>query len=422
MRFIANTSGMKKPLVFFIVVSIAFICAIRFGMLGLNKNKQAVAYNRVVVKNGTKCFELDTDSDENITLLRKSINEGDREQHIEVIDKILSMGFCLKDALCYVYPNIEKSIDEICNYLQVLPTEPSVYADINNCKIIFQNAKNGIKVDKNALFNDFYASIKENKDITVQMCEVNPDKTVSELKNNYVLVSQFKTSFKTSSDARKHNIRHACSVLNGQFIKSGQTFSFNHATGPRTKENGYKEAKIIIDGAYTDGYGGGVCQVSSTLYNACLLAGLDIAEVHNHSLPTGYVDPCFDAMVSSGSSDLKIKNNTCNDFLITCSTLNDECWICIYGVMPDYKISTRYEKYELLPAGEDILETNVSKYINKELNVGENRISFPVDGYKAKGYLDYYKDGVLIKSRLIRDDTYRPKKGVVLFVERAESE
>lgn len=422
MRFIANTSGMKKLLVFFIVISI--ICV--FWLCNENCNNCKYGYghaiDKVVAKSVNKSFDINIDAHQDISVLRKNINKSPRICQLDVINKIMGMGFSLKEALCYVYPNLEKEVDGICESLLVLPQEPCVIADNNNCKIIFKNAKYGTKVDKNALFYDFYENIKNNTEINIKMCEIAPIKTLERLQKDYILVSDFKTSFKNSSESRKHNIKKACSTLNGQFIKSGAVFSFNQAVGPRSMENGYMEAKIIKDGLYADGYGGGVCQVSSTLYNACILAGLEIDEVHNHSLPTSYVDPCFDAMVNTGSADLKIKNNTSGDFLIACSTLNDECRVCVYGIKPSYTIVTRYDKYEHLPAGEDFLETNVSKYNKENLKEGLNRISYATDGYRAKGYLDYYKDGVLVKSRLIRDDTYKPRKGIVLFVERVETE
>ena len=422
MRLLINTSDMKKSLVFFILFSIIFLNGIiSFGFVRL-KTDYAYACDYVEVKSVNKSFKIDIGSNPDISLLRQNVNKKSREEQLAIIQQILNMGFSLKDALCYVYPNLMDSINCICQSLLILPQEPIVSADNNNCKIIFKTAKNGVKVNENALFYDFYENIKTNSKIDVKFNDLAPQKTLEQLKKEFVLVSQFKTSFKNSTETRKHNIRQACSVINGQFIKSGNTFSFNSVTGPRTQENGYKEAKIIKDGAYADGYGGGVCQVSSTLYNACILAGLDILEVHNHSLPTSYVDPGFDAMVNVVSADLKIKNNTGAGFIITSSTLNDECCICIYGVRPKYTIATRYHKYKELPAGEDVLETDVSKYNKENLIEGRNRIISPIDGYKVKGYLDYYIDGILVKSVLVRDNTYNPRKGVVIVVERSETE
>lgn len=205
------------------------------------------------------------------------------------------------------------------------------------------------------------------------------------------------------------------SSLDGVLIKSGETLSFNSLTGVRNKENGYLSAKIIKNGEYIDGVGGGVCQVSTTLYNACILAGLTVSEVHNHSLPTSYVLPGFDAMVNAGSSDLKVINNTKSDFLITTCSNQDKCRVCIFGIKPEYEMRRRYVKYQDLPA-KDIIENDATKF-DGEFVVGENRISHPQDGYRVKSYLDYYKNGEFIKSEQIRDCTYLPRNGVVLLID-----
>ena len=106
----------------------------------------------------------------------------------------------------------------------------------------------------------------------------------------------------------------------------------------RNEENGYKKAKIIKQGSFSQEFGGGVCQVSTTLYNCALLADLEIVEVNPHSLPVSYVEPSFDAMVNTGSSDLKIKNNTDKPIYIATSGDDEFCKICMFGCENPYKI------------------------------------------------------------------------------------
>ena len=119
-----------------------------------------------------------------------------------------------------------------------------------------------------------------------------------------VMRAEFTTSYKTSSEGRKFNIAFGASKIDGFIVKSGGIFSFNEVVGQRSTKAGFKEAKIILDGDFVNGIGGGVCQLSTTVYNAALLADMEIIEVHSHSLQIAYVKPGFDAMVSS-SSDLK---------------------------------------------------------------------------------------------------------------------
>lgn len=395
---------MKKLLVFFIGAVCACGACFNFSCA-----KESITANYC-----DKSYELDLESD-NCSVLRKEINNLSAEEQVNVIEKILAMGFSLQQALQYVYPNLIASVDKLCADIEENPVEPSVFAITNSCKINFKNAKNGIKVDKNALFCDFFDIIQNGGNVSIKTYEEYAKMSLEDLKTLFVPVASFETDFSSSSAERKNNIKLAMQSIDGKFIRAGETFSFNSATGQRSEENGYKSAKIIKNGEYVDGFGGGVCQVSTTLYNACVLAGLTITEVHNHSLPTGYVSPGFDAMVNIGTSDLKVTNDTKNDFLITTCSNQDKCKVCIYGVRPQLEIRRRFDKYEELPAGEDVVENNVEKY--GKFPQGEHYITTPKNGYRVKSYLDYYSGDVLVKTEQIRDCTYLPRKGVVLKVD-----
>ncbi|QGP90737.1 VanW like protein [Neomoorella glycerini] len=120
----------------------------------------------------------------------------------------------------------------------------------------------------------------------------------------------FTTFFNPADTDRTHNIRLATRTLDGTWLPPGGEFSFNQVVGPRTIERGYREALVIEDRNFVPGIGGGVCQVSSTLYNAALAAGLTIVERQPHGLAIGYVPPGRDATVAYGLIDLKIRNDT----------------------------------------------------------------------------------------------------------------
>jgi vancomycin resistance protein YoaR len=118
----------------------------------------------------------------------------------------------------------------------------------------------------------------------------------------------FETTFKAKQTNRSHNIARASDSINNQIIQPGETFSYNEAVGPTSKRRGYKKGMIFIRGEKHEGYGGGVCQVSSTLYNAAANAGMTIVERHDHSRPVDYVETGNDAATSYGGVDLKFKN------------------------------------------------------------------------------------------------------------------
>ena len=254
-------------------------------------------------------------------------------------------------------------------------------------------------------------------DVEIPIVEIEAEFDEDELLKSVVKRSEFSTDYSNSTENRKNNVRRALESFNGLVVESGQTVSFNEITGARTEENGYKNAHIIYNGVYVDGVGGGVCQASTTLYNALLLAGIKIDKVFHHSLPASYVPLSFDAMVSGGDCDLVFTNNLEKPIYIKCSAGNEKVTVEIYGQdMDGVKIERRAELVKILPHnGDQILPDEKGEYANKILYKGEfYRVKWPKEGYESKGYLRYYKDGEFVEEKEIRHDFYRPQDGVVM--------
>lgn len=148
---------------------------------------------------------------------------------------------------------------------------------------------------------------------------------------NSGLLAQYSTHFDSTQVNRTENLRLAAKALDGKLLAPGEPFSFNDSVGERTAEAGYKVAMIIEGDAYMPGLGGGVCQVSSTLYNAVLLADLEVLERHRHSLPVDYVPPGQDATVSFSVLDFRFRNNTDAYLLIRSSIENNTLTFRLYG-------------------------------------------------------------------------------------------
>ena len=227
--------------------------------------------------------------------------------------------------------------------------------------------------------------------------------------------STFSTDYSSSGENRKHNIRLALSGINGLRIDPGEEFSFNRTVGRRTAANGFAEAKIIVDGDYTDGVGGGVCQASTTLYNAALLSGLKITQARPHSLPPSYVPPSFDAMVNSGSSDLRFVNDTDMPVFIRTYCTQTKATAEIYGLKNEYEI---VRKSEIVSKGEIPADRTVpdseNRYGTAGLQSGESkRVSYGTAAVSSEGYLYFYKNGKLVEKRLIRRDVYRSRAGII---------
>ena len=133
---------------------------------------------------------------------------------------------------------------------------------------------------------------------------------IEKKENKEETISEFSTRLPNDTKSWDHNIKLACRALNGTIVKSGEIFSFWDNLGCPTKEKGYKEAKTFTsDGKVTQSYGGGVCQISTTIYNAVLkVEGLEVKERHEHSRDVAYIVDGKDAAVSYNSADLKFKN------------------------------------------------------------------------------------------------------------------
>lgn len=256
---------------------------------------------------------------------------------------------------------------------------------------------------------------------------VKPIKVKAEIPSGFnysstlVLRSKFYTSYENSSENRKSNIKLASKLLNDFFLDVGEEFSFNQVVGERTEKRGFKNAKIIVNGEFIDGVGGGVCQVSTTLYNAVLLAGLKVTEYHPHSLSVSYVSPSFDAMVSFGSADLRFINNTKSPIIINAYAKENRLTVYITGEKSIYRYERLSEIIEEIPFKIDKIIDDGSY---PELLIGEEKIiSYGKNGLKSKGYLIKYRGEKVIEKRLIRIDTYKSVNGVVVIgqTEREEN-
>ena len=193
-------------------------------------------------------------------------------------------------------------------------------------------------------------------------------------------LATFSTHYPTANTNRTTNLRLAANKINGTVIMPGETFSYNKVVGPRTRANGYKNAAIYENGQVTDGIGGGICQVTTTLYNAVVFSNLEIVSRQNHSFVPSYVTGGRDATVAYGSIDFKFKNNRNYPVKIKASVSGGVATVSIYGLKTkdDYKIS--------------ITTKRIGSY----------------GGYTTyKAYKHYKKNGKTVKTVLLSTDTYK---------------
>ena len=224
------------------------------------------------------------------------------------------------------------------------------------------------------------------------------------------LLSEFTTSFTTSNYSRSTNIILAAEHINGTVLMPGDVFSFNDVVGQRTKAAGFKEAPAYFGGKVVQEYGGGICQVSSTLYNAALYSNLEIIDRSNHSFTPSYVKAGLDATVSWGGPEFKFSNNRNYPIKIVCDTSGKHVNIKIYGLKTenDYtvKLETRYLS-TLYPRTEYQKDSNLAPGEEKVISNGSN-------GCKTSTYkILYDSSGNEVSRECISKDTYIPHNRVV---------
>lgn len=158
-----------------------------------------------------------------------------------------------------------------------------------------------------------------------------PQGSEEELRKVKDVLGTFHTNYGSSASGRRTNIAVGCSKINGTVVYPGEEFSVYKMVSPFNAENGYKLAGAYENGTTVDAYGGGICQVSTTLYNAAIRAELEITERSGHSMIVNYVDPSADAAIAGDYKDLKFKNNTDAPIYIDGYTTGSEIGFTIYG-------------------------------------------------------------------------------------------
>ena len=320
-----------------------------------------------------------------------------------------------------VFKNFDAKIDEIVNEIEKEPVDSSVdFHPDDKQMFVISEATNGVKVDRDRLISDLKSQFLKNKDINVfvHTTQIAPKITSNFFADKLSLQSKFTTSIKDSQPGRRNNVTVALQKINGTVVKPNEIVSFNKLTSPQDVTGGYQNAIIILNGKYANGIGGGLCQASTTLYNACVLANLEIEEVHKHTIPVHYVEHALDAMISDGYADMIFKNNSENNIYIKSYVSGDDATVEIYGKsLPDgVTIKRVSEEVEVIPhEGDKVVPDTNGEYSDKVMYKGEYyRLKWPSEGYDAKAYKEYYKEGKLVKREEIRHEKYAPQQGVVV--------
>lgn len=222
-------------------------------------------------------------------------------------------------------------------------------------------------------------------------------------------ISSFQTNFSTSSANRASNVILATNTINGTVLMPGETFSFNEVVGKRTREAGYKEAGVIVNKQLKQGLGGGICQVSTTLYNAVLGANMKTSERAHHTFPSSYAELGMDATVDYGNIDYKFVNTLDYPVYIQGYAKNRILYFNIYS-----NKSLTNRTYKIYNDVYKVIQPDIKYIDDPNLEEGKEEIIKKAHtGYRVKVYRGIYENGKYVETETLTTDYYVPQGGII---------
>ena len=223
------------------------------------------------------------------------------------------------------------------------------------------------------------------------------------------LLGQNSTKYDAGNKARSENLRLAAAKINGTVLLPGQEFSYNNVVGRRTIEAGYQEANIFVNGRVEEGLGGGICQISSTLYNAVLYANLKITNRRPHAFHATYLPAGRDATVVYGSIDFKFVNTRNYPIKIVASVSGGTATLKIYGIREEVEYDVELYVNTLGTTPNTTQYVDVTNLAPGQTKVQQNGLK----GYKTQTYRILKKDGIEVSRELLSTDTYKPLTHII---------
>ncbi len=285
---------------------------------------------------------------------------------VDLVEKLFAIyyGKELEIRISYNQKKLQSIVHSLAQKINRPPVNASCV--LLGGKIVKKAAVPGQEVEEQALLKNIEKVLNDPPyphEIEVSLKEVQPAITDDDIRNINAVIGVYTTHFNPAAVNRSKNVQVAATALDDTLVKAHQVFSFNGTVGPRISSAGYKSAPVIIDDKVVPGIGGGVCQVSSTLYNAILLANLTPVERITHYQPVSYVPKAFDATVAYGVIDFRFRNSLANNVYILTKTTHSTLTIYILG--------NRQDKgpYQIILQNQDNADGSVSAYrLYKEQN------------------------------------------------------
>ena len=355
----------------------------------LQKSNYYVEEDNLIIKKGKKGIQINSEE------FRKQLNETIKKEENRKI--IIPVNEITPEEI-----NIEKIYNEIKKEAQnaYISQEPlEVHSHVNGVDfaISLEEAKNILEEQK----EEYIIPLK----ITI------PEITLNDLGKEAFpqILGTFSTTYNTSNQNRITNLKLASEKIDGTIILPGETFSYNKVVGERTIAKGYKEAAVYAGGKVVDGIGGGICQLSSTLYNSVLYANLEITSRSNHRFLTSYVTAGRDATVSWGTIDFCFKNTRSYPIKITSEVKNGVVTTSIYGIREEkeYEVVIESKVTEVIPYSTKYVKDSTLKEDEEEI------VQYGANGAKSETYKIVKYNGIVVSRKQISSDIYSPLERIV---------
>lgn len=281
---------------------------------------------------------------------------------------------------------------------------------LNGGAFVITDEKTGYRLKQEEAKDLISKEIQNVSDVTIELpVEIlQPAIKRADLENIKDKLGEYSTKFNAADTDRTYNIKLATKSASDVLVRPGEIYSLNKTVGPRLEKHGYKIAKVIINNELVPGIGGGVCQVSSTLYNAALLSNLKIVERRNHSLPSSYVPLGRDATISGDYIDLKFENTTAYPIFIHGEVNGSWVKFSIYG-RNDNPGRTVKIRTVMVKKTEPTITIIEDPTLPEGTEVEEKKA---YTGYVVKTYRDIYENGKLVLTEPPSNSTYRVTNGV----------
>lgn len=356
----------------------------------------------------------DIDVDYNVDdLIETAYGIGRNEGIISNIKTIGNLRLGKKIILDYRITYDEKKLNKYLMELnkKIYKKPKNATIRINNGQIIITKEKNGYKLNKDKLKNTLVEKIV-NMDCSeeiIPIITIKPVYLYEDLSKINTVLGRFETYFNSQNYNRSTNIKLAASATTNILLNQGEVFSFNSNIQNSNISKYLKEAPVIINGKSEKGRGGGMCQVSSTIYNAALYSGMSIISVRNHSIPSPYIEKGRDATVSGGIIDLKFKNNYKTPVYIYNQVMGNKIVCTIYGNKRDK------QDIEIITEITDEINNRIIRKNSEKYDLGVKTIEQEGrKGYKVKTYR-VYKNDFGNKSEYIGESYYPPQDKIIIY-------